>query len=168
MLGLTVVGAGPRQKLVGNLARNLGLDRQVTFVGAAAPAGSQRSTTPTRSRSYPQLCAETFGLVALEAIACGCAVVGSLAGGLPEAIGPCGLTYPKTSIGGLASRLEQLMMEPRLFDQLRKYATEHLARHTRRAVAARYLSFANDSFPALARVQHRSSDALHSTGSAHG
>jgi hypothetical protein len=106
----------------------------------------------------PSLCEEGFGLVALEAIACGCAVVGSTAGGLPEAIGPCGLTYPKLSIGDLASRLEQFMTEPGLTNVMQRYAPEHLVRHTPHAIAARYLSFIADRFPALASAAHRSPD----------
>ena len=100
----------------------------------------------------PSLCEEAFGLVALEAIACGCAVVGSISGGLPEAIGPCGLTYPKTSVTDLACRLEQLTVERGLLTVLQSYAKEHLAAHTRQAVASRYLSFVTDCFPALASV----------------
>jgi hypothetical protein len=95
----------------------------------------------------------------LEAIACGCAVVGSTAGGLPEAIGPCGLTYPKLSVSDLAFRLEQLMMEPGLLNVMQKYATEHLATRTRLAIAARYLSFIADCFPALVSAAHQSRDS---------
>jgi glycosyltransferase involved in cell wall biosynthesis len=159
VLGLTVVGPGLEAEVCKGTSRNLGLDGQVTFVGAAPPARLAEIYNAHKIAVVPSLCAEGFGLVALEAIACGCAVVGSLSGGLPEAIGPCGLTYPKTSIGDLASRLQQLTTEPPLADVLQSYAADHLARHTRLAVAARYLRFMTDCFPALERAELRDAAA---------
>jgi glycosyltransferase involved in cell wall biosynthesis len=147
VLGLTVVGPGPEAEACKELSRSLGLDSQVTFVGAASPAQIAEIYNTHKIAVVPSLCEEGFGLVALEAIACGCAVVGSISGGLPEAIGPCGLTYPKMSISDLASRLEQLMMVPRLLDVMQSYAKDHLARHTRLAAAASYLSFITDCLP---------------------
>jgi glycosyltransferase involved in cell wall biosynthesis len=150
VLDLTVVGPGPAAETCKEISRNLGLDRQVTFVGAASPAQIAEIYNTHKIAVVPSLCEEGFGLVALEAIACGCAVVGSISGGLPEAIGPCGLTYPKMSISDLASRLEQLTTEPRLLDVMQSYAKDHLAQRTRVVVAARYLTFIGDCFPALA------------------
>jgi glycogen synthase len=158
VLGLTVVGPGPETEVCKEISRSLALDSQVTFVGAASPAHLAEIYNTHKIAVVPSLCEEGFGLVALEAIACGCAVVGSISGGLPEAIGRCGLTYPQTSISDLASRLEQLMTEPRLLDVMQSYAKDHLARHTRLAVAASYLSFISDRFPALASATHRSPD----------
>ncbi len=42
------------------------------------------------------------GIVALEGIACGCVVIGSQGGGLKDAIGNCGLTYPNGDVAALA------------------------------------------------------------------
>jgi glycosyltransferase involved in cell wall biosynthesis len=112
----------------------------------------------------PSVCDEAFGIVALEAIACGRAVVGTVAGGLPEAIGPCGLTYPSTSVSDLAARLEQLALEPSFLDAMQKYAQRHLAKHTRTAVAAKYLRFMSDCFPNLAFAGGRSTNTADSLG----
>jgi glycosyltransferase involved in cell wall biosynthesis len=155
---LTVVGPGPEAEVCRELSSNLGLSGQVTFVGAASPAQIAEICNAHRIAVVPSVWEEPFGIVALEAIACGCAVVGSTAGGLPEAIGPCGLTYPKTSVGDLAARLEQLMTEPRLLEMLQNYAKGHLVKHTRHAIASRYLSFIADCFPALAPAALRSRD----------
>jgi glycosyltransferase involved in cell wall biosynthesis len=155
-LDLTVVGAGPQEESCREMSRKFGLDHQVRFVGAASPVQLADIYNAHRIAVVPSVWEEPFGIVALEAIACGCAVVGSISGGLPEAIGPCGMTYPKASIRDLACRLEQLMMEPRLVDAMQSYAKNHLARHTRRAVASGYLTFINGCFPHLAFPERRS------------
>ena len=149
-LDLTVVGSGPAAAAYDELARNLGLESRVTFLGAAAPTRIAEIYNRHKIAVIPSLCEEGFPRVAFEAIACGCLVVGALAGGLPEAIGPCGLTYQKTSIGDLASRLEQLMQQPGLAEQMQSRATDHLAPHRRLAAAASYLSFIANRFPGLA------------------
>jgi glycosyltransferase involved in cell wall biosynthesis len=83
---------------------------------------------------------EPFGLVALEGIACGCMAIGSSGGGLAEAIGPCGLTFPNNQVVGLASILRDLLRNPTKLERYRSQAAKHLQRHGRRTVALRYLS----------------------------
>ena len=82
---------------------------------------------------------EPFGIVALEAVACGCAVVGSAGGGLPEAIGPCGVTFPNNDAVALARALEDLLTNDAKLASLRAGAEAHLARHRPREVARAYL-----------------------------
>ena len=82
---------------------------------------------------------EPFGIVALEAIGCGCVVVGSAGGGLPEAIGPCGVTFPNHDAAALARRLAELLESGEKIAALRAAAPAHLDRHRRSVVAARYL-----------------------------
>ena len=55
---------------------------------------------------------EGFGLVALEALASGCAVVGARLGGIPEAMGPAGLPFPPGDAGALAKQLGRLLGDP--------------------------------------------------------
>ena len=112
LLSLMVVGSGPDAEWYKEESKKLGLNNQVTFVGAVSPAQIAEIYNVHKIAVVPSTWEEPFGIVALEGIACGCAVVGSISGGLPEAIGPCGLTYPKMSVGDLAARLEQLVLEP--------------------------------------------------------
>jgi glycogen(starch) synthase len=158
------VGSGHEAEAYRKRSNDLGLNTQVTFFGAAAPVQVAEICTAHKVAVVPSLCEEAFGLVALEAIACGCAVVRSMSGGLPEAIGPCGVTYATTSVNDLAARLEQLVLEPRRLEAMQKYAQEHLARHTRTAVAARYLRFMSDCFPDLAFAEGRSANTVDSFG----
>jgi glycosyltransferase involved in cell wall biosynthesis len=82
---------------------------------------------------------EPFGIVALEGIACGCVVVGSENGGLREAIGPCGITFPNGSVDELATVLRKLLGDPELCSSLRSQREAHLARFEARTIACEYL-----------------------------
>jgi glycosyltransferase involved in cell wall biosynthesis len=89
--------------------------------------------------AIPSRWREPFGMVALEGLACGCVPIGSDGGGLPDAIGGAGLTFPRVSIEGLVDGLRRLFLEPNLLDDLGNRAEAHLARHRRDVVCARYL-----------------------------
>ena len=90
--------------------------------------------------AVPSRCAEGFGLVALEGIACGCVVVGTSLGGLPEAIGPCGVTVPNADTSAMARALRSLLEDGSLCAAYRSGAPVHLARHSRANVSRSYLN----------------------------
>jgi glycosyltransferase involved in cell wall biosynthesis len=46
-----------------------------------------------------------------EGIPCGCVVVGTNLGGLPEAIGPCGVTVPNADTSAMARALRSLLAD---------------------------------------------------------
>jgi N-acetyl-alpha-D-glucosaminyl L-malate synthase BshA len=80
---LIMVGDGPDRVEAETEARDLGLNDKVFFLGkidAVAPllAGAYLFLLPSSS--------ESFGLSALEALACGVPVIGTTAGGLPEVV----------------------------------------------------------------------------------
>jgi glycogen synthase len=78
--------------------------------------------------AVPSRWAEPFGSVALEGIACGCVVVGTHRKGLPEAIGPAGVTVASLDSAAMAQALKFLLL-------LHPY----LARHSLAVVARGYL-----------------------------
>ena len=88
---------------------------------------------------------EPFGIVALEGIACGCVLVGSEGGGLKDAIGPCGMTFPNGSVDHLTQVLANLLSSPDQLQQYRKKANEHLLRHHPTEVAKAYLQVFEDA-----------------------
>jgi glycosyltransferase involved in cell wall biosynthesis len=73
------------------------------------------------------------------AIACGCVVVGTNLGGLPEAIGPCGVTVPNADTSAMARALRSLLEDDSLRADYRSSAPVHLIRHSRSEVARSYL-----------------------------
>jgi len=138
--GLTIIGAGPEEAGLRSQAQALGVEAQVRFAGPKTGAELAGLLNEHRVLVVPSLWAEPFGIVALEGIACGCVVVGSQEGGLPDAIGACGLTFPNGDAVALAAALRKVLTQEGLLDQLRSGAPEHLAKHTARSVAAAYLA----------------------------
>jgi glycogen(starch) synthase len=136
---LSIVGDGPERSAIISRVEALGLGPQVTFTGTKRGSELARFAARHRVMAVPSRCAEGFGLVALEGIACGCVVVGTSLGGLPEAIGPCGVTVPNTDTAAMALALRALLEDDNLRAGYRSRAPIHLARHSRANVARSYL-----------------------------
>ncbi len=137
---LTVVGDGPERPALEAQASTLGLAGQLRFRGLLAGEELVRELNAHQVLVAPSRYQEPFGLVALEGIACGCVVVGSAGGGLPEAIGPCGLTFPNSDIAALAGCLASLLTAPARRQELLAGAADHLAAHRAERVIDRYLA----------------------------
>jgi glycosyltransferase involved in cell wall biosynthesis len=136
---LTVVGRGPEENSLRRLVRELDLNDQVSFVGLQSGVELANILNAHQILVVPSLWEEPFGVVALEGCACGCVVVGSDRGGLPEAIGPCGVTVPNGDSQALAEQIDQLCSNPTLLAHYRAAGQAHLADHTPRAAAMAYL-----------------------------
>jgi L-malate glycosyltransferase len=110
---LRLVGDGPeRAAAVAELAR-LGLAGDVDVLGEqvdlpATLAGADLFLLPSET--------ESFGLAALEAMACGVPVVASDVGGLPEVIGAdeAGFLRPVGDVEGMAACARRLLDDPAL------------------------------------------------------
>lgn len=136
---LTIVGDGPERENLERMTEQFGLAAQVTFTGMRTGEPLVETLNAHRIMVVPSRLAEPFGVVALEGIACGCALVGSELGGLADAIGPCGLTFPNGNFQALADCLRQVLCDEALCQQLRSHAPEHLAKHTPARIAECYL-----------------------------
>ena len=136
---LTVAGSGPEQARLQELMNELGLEAQVEFCGSKNGAELSAILNEHQTLVVPSRYDEPFGVVALEGIACGCAVIISSGGGLPEAIGPCGITFPNGDISALAQALERLLTRPDERERLIAEGPKHLTQFQPRLVAERYL-----------------------------
>ncbi|HMG00265.1 MAG TPA: glycosyltransferase family 4 protein [Gemmatimonadaceae bacterium] len=136
---LTIIGTGPEEQALRALSAELNLREQVEFVGGKSGNALATLLNQHRIMVIPSRWAEPFGVVALEGIACGCAVVGSEEGGLKEAMGPCGITFKNGDYLSLASVLDRLLAGRGLEESLRNAGPAHLFRFKPNAVTGAYL-----------------------------
>jgi glycosyltransferase involved in cell wall biosynthesis len=134
---LLMIGSGPEEAALRDFAARRAIS--VEFAGARFGLELAGMLNQARILVVPSIWQEPFGIVALEGIACGCAIVGSDGGGLPEAIGPCGINFKSGDVEALAEAITRLLDDPALLQSLRDAAAAHLARHTPQVVVDRYL-----------------------------
>jgi glycogen synthase len=137
---LTVIGTGIKEKNFHRLAQDLGIDSQVNFVGEKTGLELVHLLNAHRIMVVPSRPFEAFGIVALEGIACGCVVLGSAQGGLPEAIGPCGETFISEDVQDLAKQLSNLLHHPERLSVYRANAKEYLRHFRRDRIASSYVA----------------------------
>lgn len=142
---LTITGDGPDRAKLERQTTGLGLRPRVTFTGPLEGEALAECLNRHQILVVPSRWKEPFGLVAVEAIACGCVIVGSAHGGLQAAIGACGTTFPNGDTLALAALLERLLATPRRLRPFRERAVEHLEPHRPAAVADRYLKVLHEA-----------------------
>jgi len=136
---LTIVGTGSEDIKLRQKTTSLELNKQVTYVGAKIGKELVQILNEHQIMVVPSLYDEPFGVVALEGIACGCVVVGSERGGLKDAIGLCGVTFPNGDVKALTHALMELLTNPDRLSIYREKAEFHLYRHKKSVVAKAYL-----------------------------
>jgi glycosyltransferase involved in cell wall biosynthesis len=141
---LTIVGDGPERKNLAALAKSLEVAGAVRFTGILTPNGVAEELNRHQVLLAPSIVTETFGLVVLEAIACGCVPVVSDVGGLPESIGQCGFVVREGSVGQLVNAAEQLLSHPEERAAKLQLAGPHLARFRSDVVIDTYLKVIGD------------------------
>lgn len=136
---LTIIGSGPEEAKLRQQVKQSDLIEQVDFVGVKIEQELAQLLNTHKILVVPSRWQEPFGIVALEGIACGCVVIGSERGGLKDAIGPCGVTFPNEDVNALTQALFDLLTNSDKLSAYREKAESHLSRHTKAAVAKAYL-----------------------------
>jgi N-acetyl-alpha-D-glucosaminyl L-malate synthase BshA len=122
---LLLVGDGPEVATAHRLARDLRIADRVHVLGA------QELVIPLLSSADVFLlpsAQESFGLAALEAMACEVPVVASDVGGLPEVIehGVSGFLHPTDDLDGMAESAVALLSDPVLHERVRLAAVRRV------------------------------------------
>jgi glycosyltransferase involved in cell wall biosynthesis len=136
---LTIIGDGPELSILKQRTISYGIKDQVCFTGVKVGEQLTHLLNDHQIMVIPSLWNEPFGIVALEGIACGCVILGSEGGGLKDAIGPCGLTFPNGDVQALTQTLAHLLKNPAQIAYYRQNAPSHLAKHRKEKVAQAYI-----------------------------
>lgn len=136
---LTIIGSGPEEPKLRQQVKQLDIVAQVNFVGVKIENELAQLLNAHKIVVVPSRWQEPFGIVALEGIACGCVVIGSKEGGLKDAIGPCGVTFPNGDVKALTQALFDLLTNPKKLSTYREQAESHLSVHKKAEVAKAYL-----------------------------
>jgi glycosyltransferase involved in cell wall biosynthesis len=104
---LLIAGDGPARNELEALARDLGIADSVRFLGRVSEDVLLRAYQSADVCVVPSVALEGFGLVVLEALACGTPVIGTDVGGIPEALGGLDgtLVVPAGDAPSLAARM---------------------------------------------------------------
>ena len=138
-IGAVIAGEGEDLAALTALSHELGLSEKVRFAGTKRGREIADLMNSHEVMVIPSKWNEPIGIVALEAIGCGCVVIGSEGGGLATTIGPCGLTYPNGDWRKLAGRIIELLRLDGRLDSFRHNASSHLARYLPERVCGEYL-----------------------------
>ncbi|MBV9084708.1 MAG: glycosyltransferase family 4 protein [Acidobacteriaceae bacterium] len=121
---LLLVGSGPELSNLEANSDRLGIRDACIFTPAVrAPAPLMRAIDVFVSSSY----SEAFSNAILEAMACGCCLIGSRVGGTPELLGEDerGLLFKPGDVDDLAAKLIRVMRDSEMRARLQASAARH-------------------------------------------
>ena len=142
---LRLAGRGPERGRLEALARELSIDRRVTFLGWLEPAGVERELATAWVLAAPSIWAEPLGLVALEAMVRRVPVVASAIGGFSETVehGVSGMLVPNGDVTALANALITILDS---FDGGRGLSDEVALRISERHDVSRHIARMRSTF----------------------
>jgi glycosyltransferase involved in cell wall biosynthesis len=138
---LVLVGHGPEETTLRQLAAECGISHRVVFVGRVPHEGVAAFLQRCEFLVIPSR-REGFGIVALEAMACRKAVVATAVGGLPEIVldGITGLLVKEQTPEAMAEAMLRLQGDSQLALQLGRTGRQVVeSRFTWEATARRYV-----------------------------
>jgi glycosyltransferase involved in cell wall biosynthesis len=122
---LDIVGDGPQKSQYEELAKKLGLDKIVRFHGLKLKEEVAQFMRSCDFFVQPSL-QETFGVVYIEAMACGKPVIATNTGGPVETVSEeAGILVPPKDVKAIREAIEYML------DNYPKYSSERIARYTR-------------------------------------
>ena len=145
---LMMVGDGPEKAIAEKLCEDLGISDKVIFFG--------NSHEITQILNYSDLFllpsqTESFGLAALEAMACRVPVISSNSGGLPE-VNINGISGYLSQVGNVAEMAEnalKIISDPLVLEQFRKRAEEVAHRFSIEKIVPLYENLYNQAINKL-------------------
>lgn len=137
---LLMVGDGPERSRAESMCREMSLCQDISFLG------SQNAVEEIYSIGDLFLIPsgnESFGLAALEAMACSVPVISSEAGGLPELVldGVTGYTSPIGDVQKMGQDALRLLKDDEMWNTFSKNAREHAEKFSLSQIVPKYESY---------------------------
>lgn len=129
---LLITGDGPQRAEYEQLTKDLGIDAVTTFTGKVPNTEVPNVIRKMSIFAVPSTeNSESFGVAAVEGMACGVPVVVSNVGGLPEVVvdGVTGIVTDKESPEQLASAFKKLAKSSDLRESMGQAGVSHVAEH---------------------------------------
>jgi glycosyltransferase involved in cell wall biosynthesis len=125
-----IFGDGPEREWLERHAQVLGVDDRVRFHGSGNHARVLAELPVFRALVVPSIWDEVAGIVALEAMAAGVAVIASRVGGLADIVQDVGLLVRRGDADDLANAMQRVLLDTRLASDLaaagqRRYASRY-------------------------------------------
>lgn len=137
---LLLLGDGPERQHIEQLCRDLGVMEDVRFLGKQEAVEEVLSVADLFIMPSEL---ESFGLAALEAMACEVPVISSDAGGIPETNlhGETGFVSPIGNVDEMAEHALRLLIDGDLHEQFRKNAYAQAQRYDLKYVLPQYEAY---------------------------
>jgi N-acetyl-alpha-D-glucosaminyl L-malate synthase BshA len=125
---LLLVGDGPELTVTEKQVREYGLSDHVLFLGKQENVAELFSISDLKLLLSQK---ESFGLVLLEAMACGVPTIGTRAGGIPEVIqdGVTGYICDIGDIENMSKKAINILTNEILLEKMRANAIDHVRKH---------------------------------------
>jgi glycosyltransferase involved in cell wall biosynthesis len=143
---LSIIGKGEEEIRLKKLVENLGLENEVSFLGAMEGEALVNALNRHEFMVVPSIWEEPFGIVALEGMACGCLPIVSDGGGLPDAVGKAGIIFKRGDIDDMVEKMFIGIHDPLFTAPIRNEMSKHLALHNSTIVASNYLQLIEKAF----------------------
>jgi glycosyltransferase involved in cell wall biosynthesis len=152
-LRLLIIGEGPEEEHLREMARTLGLSKQVEFMGAVWGERKFQYLAAADMFVLPSL-HEGFGLVFLEAMHCGLPVIASSSGGQTDFLkdGETGYLVPVGEVESLAQSIRRLAADEALRRQMSEFNREYVKAFHISGVAERYEALFSDVIDRSQRI----------------
>src|SRR5918994_3180336 len=150
---LVMVGDGSERTNAEHRAHCLGIYEQCSFVGKQPRIVDYLSAADVLLLPSEQ---ESFGLAALEAMACEVPVIASRVGGLPEVVtdGETGYLSPVGDVNKMAADAARLLTDHKLRREMGQHARDSaISRYRTDVVIPQYISFYEEVLSATTRRQ---------------
>jgi glycogen(starch) synthase len=139
-MSLDIVGDGPERPTLEDLARELGVSAHVRFCGPLSGAALAEAQAKAWTVVVPSTYEEPMGIVAVEGMASGAALVVSRDGGLAEVSTGGAITFANGEAVDLARAIGELMADMALWNRLASHGPVRARQFDPAVVGRRYLA----------------------------